>query len=75
MILPLEAQIVNALAGTNHRRGLNDHEVDAYGRIVAVAAMITALGIAVTAALGPEKRGKTVSPRASSRYRCCAAYQ
>lgn len=43
---------------THHSRGPDGQEVDAYGSVMAVATAIIALGIAVTAALGPEERGK-----------------
>ncbi|USW55636.1 Putative major facilitator superfamily, MFS transporter superfamily [Septoria linicola] len=59
MISSPSAQIVNAIAESHLIRpasGVGD-DVPAYGPVMGVATAIIALGIAVTAAIGPEKRG------------------
>ncbi|KAL9015438.1 MAG: hypothetical protein Q9180_008865, partial [Flavoplaca navasiana] len=57
MISSPSAQIVNAIAETHFLRRSNGDRVEAYGPTMGVATAIIAVGIAVTAALGPEKRG------------------
>jgi len=66
MISSPSAQIVNAIAEshfvTSKKTG---KKLDAYGPTMGIATAIIALGIAVTAALGPEKKGRhfeTVGP-------------
>lgn len=60
MISSPSAQIVNAIAEshfiTSHKSG---DKVEAYGPTMGIATAIIALGIAVTAACGPEKRGRS----------------
>ncbi|KAG6997606.1 hypothetical protein G7Y79_00039g075680 [Physcia stellaris] len=51
------AQIVNAIAESHFIPGVGGHRVEAYGPTMGVATAIIALGITITAALGPEKRG------------------
>lgn len=58
MISSPSAQIVNAIAETHFMRNNKGNIVEAYGPVMAIATAIIALGIAVTTALGPEKRGK-----------------
>ena len=59
MISSPSAQIVNAIAESHLVRPSDGvgKDVPAYGPVMAVATAIIALGIAVTAAVGPEKRG------------------
>lgn len=57
MISSASAQIVNAIAESHLVTGVSGDHVEAYGPTMGVATAIIALGIAVTAALGPEKRG------------------
>ncbi|KAI4218557.1 MAG: hypothetical protein LQ349_008662 [Xanthoria aureola] len=58
MISSPSAQIVNAIAESHFvTRAGNGDRVEAYGPTMGIATAIIALGIAVTAALGPEKRG------------------
>ncbi|KAF1990647.1 MFS general substrate transporter [Aulographum hederae CBS 113979] len=57
MISSPSAQIVNAIA-ESHFVTVSGEKVDAYGPTMGIATAIIALGIAVTAALGPEKRGR-----------------
>jgi hypothetical protein len=56
MISSPSAQIVNAVA-ESHLITVNGERVSAYGPTMAVATAIIAIGIMVTASLGPEKRG------------------
>lgn len=58
MISSPSAQIVNAVAESHLKRGPKGKLVPAYGPTMGVATAIIALGIAITAALGPEKRGR-----------------
>ncbi|RDW92133.1 carboxylic acid transport protein [Coleophoma crateriformis] len=58
MISSPSAQIVNALAEKIKIAGPGGKRVDAYGPVMGIATAIIALGIAVTTALGPEKRGR-----------------
>lgn len=51
------AQIVNAIAETNFIRGHGGELVEAYGPTMGIATAIIALGIIVTAAIGPERKG------------------
>ncbi|KAF2725125.1 MFS general substrate transporter [Polychaeton citri CBS 116435] len=57
MISSPSAQIVNAVAEGVHVSDIGGPDVPAYGPTMGVATAIIALGIMVTAALGPEKRG------------------
>lgn len=57
MISSPSAQIVNAIAESRFINGPGGERVPAYGPTMAVATAIIATGIAVTASLGPEKRG------------------
>lgn len=56
MISSPSAQIVNAVA-ESHFMTAHGERVPAYGPTMGVATAIIALGIAVTASIGPEKRG------------------
>jgi len=58
MISSPSAQIVNALAESNFVSSRTGRRVDAYGPVMGIATAIIAIGIAVTAAVGPEKRGR-----------------
>ncbi|KAK7512663.1 major facilitator superfamily domain-containing protein [Phyllosticta citriasiana] len=58
MISSPSAQIVNAIAEKTFVTLDNGDRVPAYGPVMGVATAIIALGIAVTAAFGPEKRGR-----------------
>ncbi|KAF2708099.1 putative carboxylic acid transporter protein like protein [Pleomassaria siparia CBS 279.74] len=65
MISSPSAQIVNAIAESHQVRTNQGKLASAYGPTMGIATAIIALGIAVTAALGPEKRGRkfdTVGP-------------
>ncbi|KAF7189750.1 Carboxylic acid transporter protein-like [Pseudocercospora fuligena] len=57
MISSPSAQIVNAIAESKYLTAPSGDRVHAYGPVMGVATAIIALGIAVTAAVGPEKRG------------------
>jgi hypothetical protein len=59
MISSPSAQIVNALSESNFVTSYTGKKVEAYGPVMGIATAIIALGIAVTAALGPEKRGRS----------------
>lgn len=59
MISSPSAQIVNALSESHFVRSQSGKRVEAYGPVMGIATVIIALGIAVTAALGPEKRGRS----------------
>lgn len=60
MISSPSAQIVNAIAEkTFVRARASGHRVEAYGPVMGVATAIIVLGIVVTTALGPEKRGRS----------------
>lgn len=64
MISSPSAEIVNILAERNFIRSETTGElVEAYGPVMGIATGIIALGIAVTAALGPEKRGRSFEAR------------
>lgn len=58
MISSPSAQIVNAVAEKTWITAASGHRVSAYGPVMGVATAIIATGIAVTAAFGPEKRGR-----------------
>lgn len=59
MISSPSAQIVNAIAESHHVRSRKSGDpVEAYGPTMGIATAIIALGIAVTAAVGPEKKGR-----------------
>jgi hypothetical protein len=57
MISSPSAQIVNAIAESTFVSDVGGPRVDAYGPVMGIATAIIAVGIAVTAAFGPEKRG------------------
>ncbi|KAK4554212.1 hypothetical protein LTR86_008740 [Recurvomyces mirabilis] len=57
MISSPSAQIVNALAESHLITVADGKRVPAYGPVMGVATAIIAMGIVVTAAIGPEKRG------------------
>ncbi|KAK5099141.1 hypothetical protein LTR70_001291 [Exophiala xenobiotica] len=57
MISSPSAQIVNAVAEGTYMTNKSGNRVQAYGPVMAVATAIIALGIIITAAPGPEKRG------------------
>ncbi len=59
MISSPSAQIVNTLAESNFVKSRSGKRVDAYGPVMGIATAIIAIGIAVTTALGPEKRGRS----------------
>lgn len=63
MISSPSAQIVNTLAESNFIRNHSGELVEAYGPVMAIATAIIALGIAVTTALGPERRGRSLDAR------------
>lgn len=63
MISSPSAQIVNALAESNFIRNNAGELVEAYGPVMGIATAIIAIGIAVTTALGPEKRGREFSAK------------
>ncbi|MDV3160334.1 MAG: hypothetical protein Q8787_02520, partial [Sweet potato little leaf phytoplasma] len=58
MISSPSAQIVNAIAEKTLIKIDNGDSVPAYGPVMGVATAIIAIGIAVTTAFGPEKRGR-----------------
>ncbi|KAF2748553.1 carboxylic acid transport protein [Sporormia fimetaria CBS 119925] len=65
MISSPSAQIVNAIAESNFVKTSQGKLASAYGPTMGIATAIIALGIIVTTALGPEKRGRefeTVGP-------------
>lgn len=57
MISSPSAQIVNAIAEKTFVRRANGDRVEAYGPVMGVATAIIALGIMITTAPGPERRG------------------
>lgn len=63
MISSPSAQIVNALAESNFIRNNAGELVEAYGPVMGIATAIIAVGIAVTTAFGPEKRGREFSAK------------
>lgn len=58
MISSPSAQIVNAIAESHFVKSKTGKKVEAYGPTMGIATAIIAMGIAVTTALGPEKRGR-----------------
>ncbi|ETS73130.1 hypothetical protein PFICI_15075 [Pestalotiopsis fici W106-1] len=58
MISSPSAQIVNAISESHFVRTKSGKLAEAYGPTMGIATVIIALGIAVTVALGPEKRGR-----------------
>lgn len=58
MISSPSAQIVNAVAESHFVTSALGDRVPAYGPTMGVATAIIAIGIAVTCAFGPEKRGR-----------------
>ncbi|KAF3030800.1 hypothetical protein E8E15_011102 [Penicillium rubens] len=58
MISSPSSQIINAVAESTFITSASGHRVEAYGPVMGVATAIIALGIMVTAAVGPEKRGR-----------------
>jgi sugar phosphate permease len=58
MISSPSAQIVNALAEDINVKDEGGPSVPAYGPVMAVATAIIAVGIILTASVGPEKRGR-----------------
>jgi hypothetical protein len=58
MISSPSAQIVNEISEKIFVTAPSGHRVKAYGPVMGVATAIIALGIAVTTAIGPEKRGR-----------------
>ncbi|KXJ86882.1 major facilitator superfamily transporter [Microdochium bolleyi] len=59
MISSPSAQIVNAIAETHFVRSSSGALREAYGPVMGIATAIIAIGIIITAALGPEKRGRS----------------
>ncbi|KAI0810087.1 carboxylic acid transport protein [Xylaria sp. FL0064] len=53
------AQIVNALSESNFIRNGAGNIVEAYGPVMAIATAIIVVGIIVTTAVGPERRGRS----------------
>ncbi|KAK3377580.1 major facilitator superfamily domain-containing protein [Podospora didyma] len=58
MISSPSAQIVNAISESHFVTSITGKRVEAYGPTMGIATAIIATGIAVTTALGPEKRGR-----------------
>lgn len=58
MISSPSAQIVNAISESHFKTSATGKRVEAYGPTMGIATAIIALGIAVTTAFGPEKRGR-----------------
>lgn len=58
MISSPSAQIVNAVSESTFITSKSGARVEAYGPVMGVATAIIALGIMVTTAVGPEKRGR-----------------
>lgn len=57
MISSPSAQIVNAVAESTFITNSKGDRVEAYGPVMAVATAIIAVGIIITTAFGPEKKG------------------
>lgn len=57
MISSPSAQIVNAIAESHLITVADGKRVPSYGPVMGIATAVIALGIAATAAVGPEKRG------------------
>jgi MFS family permease len=58
MISSPSAQIVNAISESHFVTTKSGHQEEAYGPTMGIATAIIALGIVVTTAFGPEKRGR-----------------
>ncbi|KAF2841275.1 MFS general substrate transporter [Patellaria atrata CBS 101060] len=58
MISSPSAQIVNAIAESHFLKNHMGDRVEAYGPTMGIATAIIAMGIAVTAAFGPERKGR-----------------
>ncbi|KAK4862398.1 hypothetical protein LT330_002531 [Penicillium expansum] len=58
MISSPSSQIINAISESTFITSASGHRVEAYGPVMGVATAIIALGIMVTTAVGPEKRGR-----------------
>ncbi|PLB39452.1 carboxylic acid transport protein [Aspergillus candidus] len=58
MISSPSAQIVNAIAESTWVKGVTGEPAPAYGPTMGIATAIIAIGIMVTTAFGPEKRGR-----------------
>lgn len=58
MISSPSSQIINAVSESTFITSASGHRVEAYGPVMGVATAIIALGIMVTTAIGPEKRGR-----------------
>jgi sugar phosphate permease len=58
MISSPSAQIVNAISEATYVTAPSGHRVSAYGPVMGIATVIIALGIIVTTAVGPERRGR-----------------
>ncbi|KAK3986735.1 major facilitator superfamily domain-containing protein [Cladorrhinum sp. PSN332] len=58
MISSPSAQIVNAISESHFVRSVSGKRAEAYGPTMGIATAIIALGIVVTAAFGPEMRGR-----------------
>ncbi|CAG8219485.1 unnamed protein product [Penicillium nalgiovense] len=58
MISSPSSQIINAISESTFITNAAGHRVEAYGPVMGVATAIIALGIMITAAVGPEKRGR-----------------
>ncbi|KAJ5543195.1 hypothetical protein N7535_005624, partial [Penicillium sp. DV-2018c] len=58
MISSPSSQIVNAISESTSITSKSGHRVDAYGPVMGVATAIIAVGIMITTAVGPEKRGR-----------------
>ncbi|KAI1074848.1 carboxylic acid transport protein [Whalleya microplaca] len=59
MISSPSAQIVNAISESTFVTSRSGKLVEAYGPVMGIATAIIAVGIAVTTAMGPEKRGRS----------------
>ncbi|KAI1372360.1 carboxylic acid transport protein [Hypoxylon crocopeplum] len=59
MVSSPAAQIVNAIAESHFVTSKSGKLVDGYGPTMGIALAIVAVGITITAALGPEKRGRS----------------
>ncbi|KAI1407185.1 carboxylic acid transport protein [Hypoxylon sp. FL1857] len=59
MISSPAAQIVNAISETHFVISKSGKVVDGYGPTMGIALVISAVAIAITASLGPEKRGRS----------------
>lgn len=50
-------QVINALSENNFIKGPDGNPVEAYQSVMAIATAIIAIGLALTAAVGPERKG------------------